>query len=120
MGAFLQANIHIRVLVILNKYYGVVFNEFSDYCGKPLLLKKAMYGMTLEGKYFAECPTCLVLFRRTEKGGSQLWLILYVDDFLYFGTMEKTHKIFELEFGSRFNIEFQGNVHWYLAARISQ
>ena len=47
VGAFLQANMHSRVLVILNKYYGVVFPEFADYCGKPLLLKKVMYGMTL-------------------------------------------------------------------------
>ena len=133
VGAFLQATMRSHVLVILNKYYGVIFPEFADYCGKPLLLKKAMYGMTLSGKYwyqdcrdwlksigFTECPTCLVLFSRTEKDGSQLWIILYVDDFLYFGTTEKTRKKFELEFGSRFNIEFQGKAHWYLAARINQ
>jgi hypothetical protein len=49
-----------------------------------------------------------------------LWIIIYIDDFLYFGTNDKTRKQFELEFGSRFNIEFQGQAHWYLAARITQ
>ena len=80
IGAFLQANMHIHVFVILNIYYGIIFPEFADYCGKPLLLKKAMYGMTLSGKYwnqdcrewirsvvFVECPTCHVIFSRTEK-----------------------------------------------------
>ena len=48
------------------------------------------------------------------------WIQKVVDVFLYFGTTEKTCKKFELEFGSRFHIEFQGKAHWYLAARISQ
>ena len=45
IGAFLQANMQSHVLVILNRYYGVIFPEFSDFCGKTLLLKKAMYGI---------------------------------------------------------------------------
>ena len=88
IGAFLQAKMCSCVLVILIRYYGVIFPEFADYCGKPLLLKKTMYGMTLSEKYwyqdcrdwlksvgFVECPTCLVLFSRTEKNTSQVWLI---------------------------------------------
>ena len=74
----------------------------------------------LKGVGFVECPTCLVLFSSSEKDGSQLWLILYVDDFLYFCTNEKMCKKFELEFGSIFHIEFQGKANWYLAARIDQ
>ena len=133
IGAFLQANMRSRVFVTLNKYYGLIFPEFQQFCGKPLLLKKAMYGMTLSGKYwyqdcrdwlisvgFMECPTCLVLFNRKDKDGSELWIIIYIDDFLYFGTTEKTRKQFEAQFGTRFNIEFQGLAHWYLASRISQ
>ena len=133
IGAFLQAKMRSRVFVKLNKIYGEVFPEFADYCGIPLLLCKAMYGMTLAGKYwyqdcsdwlisvgFKECPTCLVLFSRKEKDGSELWIILYVDDFLYFGTNEFTRQKFEAEFGSKFNIEFQGHAHWYLASRITQ
>ena len=98
-----------------------------------MLLRNAMYGMTLAGKYwyqdcsewlisfgFIECPTCLVLFSIKEKDGSELWIILYVDAFLYFGTTEHTRKKFELEFGSRFNVGFQGQAHLYLASRISQ
>ena len=52
IGVFLQSNTHSCVLVILNRYYGVIFPEFADYCGKTLLQKKAMYGMTLYGKYW--------------------------------------------------------------------
>ena len=65
-------------------------------------------------------PKCLVLFCRKENDGSELWLILYVDDFLYSRTTERKHKKFELEFGTRFSMEFQGKAHWYLASRISQ
>ena len=43
-----------------------------------------------------------------------------MDDFLYFGTTEYTRKRFDLEFGNRFSVEFQGQAHWYLASRISQ
>ena len=59
--------------------------------------------MTFSGKYwyqycrdwlksvgFIECPTCLVLFSRTENDGSQLWIILYVDDFSTLG-QRKSH-----------------------------
>ena len=74
-----------------------------------MLLCNAMYGMTLAGKYwyqdcsewlisvgFIECPTCLVLFSRTEKYGIKLLNILYVDDLLYFGTTEHTRNKSEL------------------------
>ena len=124
IGAFLQAKMRSRVFVKLHKIYGELLPEFAEYCGVPMLLKNAMYGMTLAGKYwyqdcsewllkvgFMECPTCLVLFSRSEKDGSELWIILYVDDFLYFGTTEYTRKKFELEFGTRFNVEFQGQAH---------
>ena len=61
-----------------------------------------------------------VLFCRKDRDRNKLWIIIYIDDFLYFDTSEKTRNQFELEFGSRFNVEFQGQAHWYLAARITQ
>ena len=101
-----------RTFVKLHKIYGKLFPEFDEYCGVPMLLLNAIYGMTLAGKYwyqdcsewlisvgFIECPTCLVLFIIKEKDGSELWIVSYVDDFLYFGTTEHTRKKFELEFG---------------------
>jgi hypothetical protein len=33
-------------------YYGSIFPEFKQYCGTPLRLLKAMYGMTLSGKFW--------------------------------------------------------------------
>ena len=133
IGAFSQEKMQSNVYILIDEIYGQVFPEFKDYCGKSMRLLKAMYGMTLSGKYWyqdcrdwlisvglIECPTCLVLFCRKEKDGSMLWVIIYIDDFLYFGTTEITQKKFESEFGTRFSVEFQGLAHWYLAARISQ
>ena len=54
------------------------------------------------------------------RDGSELWIILYVDDFLYFGTNEHTRTKFDFVFGTRFKVEFQGQSHWYLASRITQ
>ena len=55
IGAFLQARMRSRVLIMLPKIYGEVFQEFKEHYGTPLLLLlKAMYGMTLSGKYWYE------------------------------------------------------------------
>lgn len=107
IGAFLQARMRSRVLIMLPKIYGEVFPEFKAYCGIPLLLLKAMYGMTLSGKYWYEefqewlesigfktCPTCPVMFTRTEKDGTFIRLIVYIDDCLYFATSDATREKF--------------------------
>ena len=52
IGAFLQAKMQSRVFVMVKAIYGEVFPEFKLYCGVPMLLSKAMYGMTLSGKYW--------------------------------------------------------------------
>jgi hypothetical protein len=54
IGTFLQARMRSRVLITLPKFYGEVFPEFKEYCGKPVLLVKAVYGMALSGKYWYE------------------------------------------------------------------
>jgi hypothetical protein len=51
-GAFLQANVRARIFVIIPKIFGIIFPEYSNYCGIPLRLGKSMYGMTLSGKYW--------------------------------------------------------------------
>ena len=84
IGALLQAKMRSRVFFKLHKIYGELFPEFAKYCGVPMLLCNATYRMTLAGKYwyqdcsewlisvgFIECPTCLVLFSRKEKGGNE-------------------------------------------------
>ena len=54
IGAFLQARMRSRVFITLPRVYGEIFPEFKAYCGRPVLLVKAMYGMTLSGKYWYE------------------------------------------------------------------
>jgi hypothetical protein len=51
IGAFLKARMRSRFFITLPKVYGEVFPEFKEYCGRPVLLVKAMYDMTLSGKY---------------------------------------------------------------------
>jgi hypothetical protein len=60
------------------------------------------------------------MFTRTEKDGSFLRLIVYIDDCLYFATSDATREKFQKELTARFDVELQGLAHWYLAARIQQ
>ena len=54
IGAFLQANVKHRVFVKLDSRYGEYFPEYANYFGRPLRLKKSMYGMNNSGKIFAD------------------------------------------------------------------
>ena len=53
IGAFLQANVKHRVFVKLNIRYGDYFLEYYNYFGRPIILKKSIYGMTNSGKLFS-------------------------------------------------------------------
>jgi hypothetical protein len=77
IGVLLQARIISRVIITLPKVYAEVFPEFKAYCGRPVILVKAMCGMAISGgKWYEEfkewlvsigfniCPTCHVLFER--------------------------------------------------------
>jgi hypothetical protein len=99
IGAFLQANTRSRIFVTIPAIIGNLFPEFKDYCGKPVRLAKSMYGMTLSGKYWwldllefllslgfksSKCVPCLLIL--ISKEGS-IYVLSYVDDMLYFGTL---------------------------------
>jgi hypothetical protein len=60
-------------------YYVELFPEYATYCGKPVMFVKAMYGMTLSGKYW-------YLFTQHESDGSFLRIVFNIDDGLYFAT----------------------------------
>ncbi len=47
-------------------------------------------------------------------------LIVYVDDKLFFGNNETTLQEFKDKLAKRFDVEFLGQAHWYLSARIHQ
>jgi len=114
-------------------YYGSIFPEFKQYCGTPLRLLKAMYGMTLSGKFwyqdlleflvsmgFLQSTVICCLFYQKYSDGSVIFILNYVDDMLYYGTSDQTLLGFEMKLSERFNLELKGQVHWYLATRITQ
>jgi hypothetical protein len=52
IGAFLQARTRSIVFITLPKVYGEVLPEYKAYYGRPVVIIKAMHGMTLSGKYW--------------------------------------------------------------------
>jgi hypothetical protein len=92
-----------------------------------------MYGMALSGKYwyqelqefliqidFTESTVMRCLFHKTCPDGSQIDLLDYVSDLLYFGTNYSTMKQLEEELSSRFELELMGQAHWYLSTYITR
>ncbi len=47
-------------------------------------------------------------------------MTVYVDDKLFFGNNEATLQEFKDKLSKRFDVEFLGQAHWYLSARIHQ
>ena len=68
IGYFLQANVKHRVFVKLDRRYGEYFPEYANYFGKPLRLKKSIYGMT---SYVNICSDELTNFIIDEAGFKQ-------------------------------------------------
>jgi hypothetical protein len=108
VGAFLQAKVRSRIFVTIPAIYGSIFPEFKQYCGTPLRLLKAMYGMTLSGKFwyqdlmeflvsmgFSQSTVIQCLFFQKYSDGSVIFILNYVDDMLYYGTSEQTIVAFE-------------------------
>jgi hypothetical protein len=69
---------------------------------------------------FQQSSTICCLFYKIYPDGSQLFLLNYVDDMLYFGTSAALIAQFEADLSSRFDLEKLGQAHWYLATRITQ
>jgi hypothetical protein len=107
VGAFLQANTRCRIFVTIPAVFGNLFPEFKEYCRKPIKLAKSMCGMTLSGKYWwldlrefllslgfkpSKSEPCLFIFISKE---GRIFVLNYVDDMLYFGTVDTKVKWFE-------------------------
>lgn len=119
--------------MILPAIYGSIFPEFKQYCGTPLRLLKAMYGMTLSGKFwyqdlmeflvsmgFIQSTVIRCLFYQKHPDGSVIFILNYVDDMLYFGNSDQSLLVFEAKLSERFNLELKVQAHGYLATRITQ
>jgi transposase InsO family protein len=133
VGAFLQAKMCSRIFVTIPQIFGVLFPEYSEYCGKPVRLGMSMYGTTLSGKYwylelqeylleigFKASENMQCLFIQHNNDGSKIYLLYYMDNMLYYGTDCAGIKQFEELLKQRFSVELMGQAHWYLATRINQ
>ncbi len=68
---------------------------------------------------FTQSTVVRCLFHKEFADGSQIMLLDYVDDSLYFGTKVATVKQFEEQLSARFELELMGQAHWYLSTCIT-
>eukprot|EP00957_Ditylum_brightwellii_P147452 11227961-Ditylum_brightwellii.AAC.1 len=102
IGAYLQAKATGRFFIRLPDIYKQYFPTMSKYFGRPLRLRKVIYGLTLSGKLwvteFSEWllnqgfiqskaePAYFILYKDKK---TWLRLIFYIDDMLCFGSNEQ-------------------------------
>jgi hypothetical protein len=67
---------------------------------------------------FTQSRTSPCFFCKVFPDGSYVKLIVYVDDKLFFGNNEAAPQEFIDKLSKRFDVEFLGQAHWYLSARI--
>jgi len=136
IGAFLQAKMRYRMFVTLPAKYGELFPEYKEWCGRPLLLLKSMYGITYSGKmWYQELDEWLVdkngggfehstvepcLYLRDYGNGTVLKLLSYVDDGLLFCNDPIKEEEFLAKLKKKFQYNFLGQAHWFLGMRLIQ
>ena len=133
IGAFLQAKVKNRVFVKLYMRYAEYFPEYAQYFGRALNFLKSMYWMTNYGKLFADDLTewiieegfmqsqCqMSIYYKYAPDGSNIVVLSYVDDCVYWYTNEDLGKLFVETFGKIFHVNFLGFTHWFMSIRISQ
>ena len=133
IGSFLQEKVKIRVFVKFDSRYADYFPEYSNYSGRALILLKYMYGMTNSGKLFTDELTewlleagfiqyqCqMSIYYKYAPDGTNIFVLSYVDDCVYWYTSEAPGKWFVDTLGNIFHVNFLGYAHWFMSIRISQ
>ena len=131
--AFIQSETKKRIFVILDKEFEMFCPQLKEHFGRPLRLKKCLYGADFSGKswyetldtylqkdlgfHISRVEGCLYVFR---KGPNWLKIINYVDDALYYSNDDKIRMDFELLLKKRFSLTLMGEAKWYLGMRIRQ
>ena len=119
IGALQQAKVKNRVFFKLDMRYADYFPKYSQYFGRSLKLLKSMYGMTNSGKLFADELTewlieegfmqtqCYMsIYYKYAPDGSNIVVLYYVDDCVYWYTKEYLKKWFVDTLGKRFHVNF--------------
>ena len=131
--AFIQSETKKRIFIILDKEYETFCPHLAEHLGRPLRLRKCLYGADFSGKNWYETldeflqgslkfirsrvEGCLYIYRN---GDDWIKMINYVDDALYFASSDKIRMDFELSLKNKFNLTLMGTAKWYLGMKITQ
>ena len=131
--AFIQSETKRRIFVILDREYKMFCPELSEHLGRPLRLKKCLYGADFSGKTWYDTldeHLCKEMgFTRSMVEGCfytyikdqhYVKLINYVDDALYYCSDDNIRQDFENNLKARFNLTLMGEAKWYLGMQITQ
>ena len=131
--AYVQAAMRERVFCKLPEYWKNFLPEYLwVYCGRPLLLVKALYGYTYSGKFLYQDEAEFLgeegftqtlfpgLWYKKLEGENIMMVLHYVDDILSASTDDEAHKGFLQRFGVRFDMQTRPVADWYLQARLQQ
>ena len=107
VGAFCQGIMKKRLFIQLPKEYAEIVPEFKEYFESPQLLDKSIYGTDIAAKTWNEDLSNQLTTNKTIKfvqsevdpslfihrnGDDFLYLIVYIDDTLYFGSSPEIEK----------------------------
>ena len=133
VGAFCQAYMRSWLFLQLPKEFAFLVPEHAKYFEKPILLRKSIYGTDVAAKVWNQDLTEWLLqnkiipFKQSEvdpslfvhrNGSDYLFLVVYVDDSLYFGSSNEIEDKFTTAMAERFKLELQGWSHWFLGTRL--
>jgi len=125
--AFVQATLPSTERYVLRPPAGCPISKPNTYW----LLKRTLYGLKRSPRHWYEkavqlltkvglqqCPNAPCIFTGTLiKDEPQLFLGLYVDDFIYFSESDNVEKEFENRLGSLTKVDFMGTVSHFLGIR---
>jgi hypothetical protein len=132
VGTFLQSKAVDRTITILPKEWALLFPDLVEWFGILLLCDKSFYGgqycnkswddhlsswLLAYGLIHLESEGSIFMLR---DGAKFLCLLNAVDDQLYFSNCDAMRRAFEAAVKADFDVDFLGQAHWYLQARITQ
>ena len=133
IGAFCQGIMKKKLFLQLPKEYAEIVPEYKEYFESPQLLGKSIYGTDIAAKTWNEDLTEWLTSNNEIKflqsqvdpslfihrnGDEYIFLIIYIDDSLYFGSNKEIEEKFETKLGERFKLDLQGWSHWFLGTRL--
>jgi hypothetical protein len=131
--AYVQAKMKARVFAMMPDHWKQLLPiELHKWCGRPLLLLKALYGYTYSGKllyeeqaeflekYGMRQTVMVALWKKTLPNEKMLLVLQYSDDFLAACDDPACLEEFKAAISTRFDVEVKPNADWYLQARIRQ